>query len=172
MIIVRRITATDLAEFKAVRLHALQESPGAFGATYAAESQLTEADWLRRIERWSGGKGAGFLAFDDGVACGIAGILLDEKAATRATLVSMWTAPTHRRSGVGRNLVETVIDWARKHRVETLRLMVVGNNDPAIRLYERLGFVRTGRTEPYPNDPAVTEHEMVLKIEEKTSEAI
>jgi len=26
--------------------------------------------------------------------------------------------------------------------------------------YERLGFIRTGRTEPYPNDPALIEYEM------------
>jgi hypothetical protein len=30
--------------------------------------------------------------------------------------------------------------------------------------YRRLGFEGTGRTEPYPNDPAVVEYEMVRGI--------
>jgi ribosomal protein S18 acetylase RimI-like enzyme len=42
--------------------------------------------------------------------------------------------------------------------------MVTSNNEPAIRFYERLGFTRTGRTEPYPNDPGVIEYEMLRPI--------
>jgi len=30
--------------------------------------------------------------------------------------------------------------------------------------YRRLGFERTGRMEPYPNDPAVVEYEMVRVV--------
>jgi ribosomal protein S18 acetylase RimI-like enzyme len=42
--------------------------------------------------------------------------------------------------------------------------MVTSINEPAIRFYERLGFARTGRTEPYPNDQAVIEYEMARVI--------
>jgi len=45
-----------------------------------------------------------------------------------------------------------------------LLLMVTSNNDPAIRFYERLGFTKTGRTEPYPNDPNIFEYEMSQPI--------
>jgi len=45
-----------------------------------------------------------------------------------------------------------------------LLLMVTSNNEPAMRFYEKLGFTRTGRTEPYSNDPAVFEYEMSLPI--------
>jgi ribosomal protein S18 acetylase RimI-like enzyme len=45
-----------------------------------------------------------------------------------------------------------------------LQLMVTSNNEPATRFYERLGFTRTGRTEPYPNDPVVIEYEMARPI--------
>jgi ribosomal protein S18 acetylase RimI-like enzyme len=40
----------------------------------------------------------------------------------------------------------------------------VSNNEPAILFYQRLGFARTGRTEPYPNDPALIEYEMSRAI--------
>lgn len=38
--------------------------------------------------------------------------------------------------------------------------MVTSNSEAAIRFYQELGFTRTGRTEPYPNDPRGTEYEM------------
>jgi ribosomal protein S18 acetylase RimI-like enzyme len=38
--------------------------------------------------------------------------------------------------------------------------MVTCNNKAAIMFYQRLGFSLTGRTEPYPNDPALIEYEM------------
>jgi ribosomal protein S18 acetylase RimI-like enzyme len=83
---------------------------------------------------------------------------------TRAHLISMWTAPTHREQGIGRLLVKEVFTWAHRRNARTLLLMVTSNNEPAIRFYERLGFSRTGPTEPYPNDQAVLEYEMSCQI--------
>ena len=166
MISIHPITAQNIWIFKAVRLRALQEDPYAFGATYAKESQLPDSDWIRRVERMKGHTGVGFLAIDrdDGAACGIAGSFLDQKDPTRAELISMWTAPTHRRRGVGHLLVNEVMTWARSRNALVLLLMVVGNNESAIRFYERLGFARTGRTQPYPNDSSVIEFEMSRRI--------
>jgi ribosomal protein S18 acetylase RimI-like enzyme len=150
--------------FKAVRLRALLDTPSAFGSTYTKESQLTDGDWVKRAERWNGQRAAGFLAMDGETACGIVCSFLDEEDAARAHLISMWTAPTHRRQGLGRRLVDQVLAWARSRGARTMVLMVTSNNMAAIRFYERLGFARTGRTEPYPNDQALTEHEMSRPI--------
>jgi ribosomal protein S18 acetylase RimI-like enzyme len=160
MIALETITRAHINLFKQVRLHALQEAPYAFGSTYARESLFTDADWMQRIRRWNGELGIGYLAMDEGKACGIAGCLLDQEDTTHAQLVSMWTAPSHRQLGVGKLLVEAVLVWAHSKDVPELHLMVTSNNDSAIVFYERLGFVRTGRTEPFPNDPATTEYEM------------
>jgi len=98
LIAIEPITPLNVAVFKDVRLRALQEAPYAFGSTYAREVQFDHAEWLKRVERWNGERGVGFLTMDGAAACGIAGSLLDENDPTRAQLVSMWTAPTHRRS--------------------------------------------------------------------------
>ncbi|HYL86828.1 MAG TPA: GNAT family N-acetyltransferase [Candidatus Angelobacter sp.] len=164
MISIVPITPLNVLTFKAVRLRALQDNPLAFSATYANESQLTDSEWLARTQRWNGEKGIGFLAMDDATACGIAGSFLDQNDATRAQLISMWTAPTHRRRGAGRLLVNEVLHWARSRNARTLLLLVTSHNEPAIRFYEQLGFTRTGRTQPYPNDPAVLEFEMSRPI--------
>jgi ribosomal protein S18 acetylase RimI-like enzyme len=160
----RSITPQDIDDFKAVRLRALQDAPFAFSSTYERESRFSDSEWRARIERWNGDKGVGYLAMDRDVPCGIAGALLDEVDSSRAELVSMWTAPTHRRQGVGALLVNAVIVWARSRKARTLCLMVTHTNAQAIRFYERLGFAMTGRTGPYPNDPAITECEMALSI--------
>jgi ribosomal protein S18 acetylase RimI-like enzyme len=154
-IVIERITAAKVLVFKEVRLRALQDAPHAFGSTYAKE-----AEWMRRAERWNGESGIGFLAMEEGTPCGIAGAFLDAKDATRAQLLAMWTAPTHRQQGIGRLLVNGVHEWARGRGARALQLMVTSNNEPAMRFYERIGFTRTGRTEPYANDPAVIEYEM------------
>ena len=65
MISIQRITPQNVQVFKAVRLRALQDSPFAFGSTYARESQFADDEWLRRAETWNGVKGAGFLAIDE-----------------------------------------------------------------------------------------------------------
>lgn len=164
MIAIEQITQLNTSLFKAVRLSALRDAPHAFGSTYAKESQFTESDWIARVERWNGDRGVGFLARDGDTACGIAGSFLDEKDPACAHLVSMWTAPTHRQLGIGRLLVNNIFNWARGRGARILQLMVTSNNEPAIRFYERLGFARTGRTEPYPNDPTVIEYEMAQPI--------
>ena len=146
--------------YKSVRLRALKESPLAFGSTYAKESQLSEAEWQNRATRLNGVRSAGYLAIDDAVGCGIALGFVDENDETRAHLISMWVAPSHRRSGVGRSLVKEVVEWAHGRDVRDLILMVTSSNDSAIRFYQHIGFEKTGRTEPYPNDTCLFEFEM------------
>lgn len=160
MIRLERITAQNAMVFKAVRLRALQDTPSSFGSTYAKESQFADSEWVKRAGNMNGERSIGFLAIDRGTPCGIAACFRDQVDATQGHLISMWTAPTHRNQGVGRLLVNEILQWGRQHEVRNLRLMVVCNNEGAIKFYERLGFTRTGRTEPYPNDPALIEYEM------------
>ena len=160
MIALERTTPQNAFVFKAVRLRALQDTPSAFGSTYAKESQIADAEWVKRSGNMSGERSVGFLAIDAGTSCGIACLFLVQDDATQGQLISMWTAPTHRQQGIGRLLVNEILGWARQRGVCTLRLMVTSNNEPAIKFYQRLGFTLTGRTEPYPNDPALIEYEM------------
>jgi ribosomal protein S18 acetylase RimI-like enzyme len=101
---------------------------------------------------------------DGDVGCGIAGALIESEDGRKATLVSMWTAPTHRKSGVGKMLVNAVLEWAETRGVKIVDLLVTGINDGAIRFYERLGFVKTGRTQAYPIDPTIREFEMERRV--------
>jgi ribosomal protein S18 acetylase RimI-like enzyme len=164
MISLEPIAAHNALIFKATRLRALQDAPSAFGSTYAKESQLTDADWIERTNQWSGERSISYLAMDGDTVCGVAGAFFDQDDTGRARLISMWTAPTHSQQGTGRLLVNKILSWVGQRGAHTLQLMVTGNNESAILFYERLGFTLTGRTEPYPNDPTLTEYEMVRLI--------
>jgi ribosomal protein S18 acetylase RimI-like enzyme len=165
MIILKPITPADITSFKSVRLRALQDTPLAFGSTYAKESQLTDADWQKRVNQWNSDRATAYLAWDGPHPCGIAAGFLDTDDPTAAHLVSMWVALTHRRRGVGQLLVNRILDWARSQNVRALSLMVTCTNNPAILFYEKIGFTNTGRTEPYPNDASLMEYEMMRTID-------
>ena len=68
MVAIEPITPLNTFPFKTVRLRALQDAPHAFGSTYAKEFQLTDAEWIKRVERWNCESGAGFLAMDEDTA--------------------------------------------------------------------------------------------------------
>ena len=58
-------------------------------------------------------------------------------------LWGMYVRPEYRAAGIGRKLVEAIIEHARRH-VELLQLFVIADNMPARRLYANLGFIEYG----------------------------
>jgi ribosomal protein S18 acetylase RimI-like enzyme len=63
--------------------------------------------------------------------------------AHKGAIWGMYVRPNARRTGIGRRLVEAVIDLARD-RVELIQLTVVRDNEQARRLYASLGFREYG----------------------------
>ena len=165
VITIESIAPQEAMILKDVRLRALLDTPSAFSSTYEKESLLSDADWIDRAARWSGGRSITYLAKDHGVPCGIVAAFLDQDDRALAHLVSMWVAPTQRRRGVGAALVQKIFAWARMHNVQTMKLLVTSNNDAAIRLYEQLGFAMTGNKTPHANDPSLGDCEMVRNID-------
>lgn len=159
------ITPLNALQFKAVRLQALNDTPNAFGSTYAKESQLSDADWLKRAADWNSERSIGYLAMDAGVACGIVAGFLDEHDPLRVNVISMWVAPSHRRAGVGRSLIDAICAWARDRGARQMHLMVTSVNHPAMEFYKQIGFAMTGNAKPYSNDPKITEYEMARSVD-------
>ena len=63
---------------------------------------------------------------------------------------SVWIAPRVREHGVGRRLVTYLIEQQRQAGIQEFYLWVVHDNDPAIALYDRMDFKRTGRKSKLP----------------------
>jgi ribosomal protein S18 acetylase RimI-like enzyme len=138
---VRRLLPEDAAQYREIRLEGLRVSPEAFGNTFEVENARPIelfADRIRDSETMGAFEGAEIL--------GVAGLRANQgpKESHKATLVGMYVRPQARNRGVGRRLVEAVMEVARRRGVELLQLAVVSDNEPARRLYARLGFVEYG----------------------------
>ncbi len=56
------------------------------------------------------------------------------------------------------------MQWARAEGAAQVSLWVTQTNEPAVRLYERLGFAPTGASKPLPSDPRLTEDQLVFRV--------
>jgi RimJ/RimL family protein N-acetyltransferase len=139
-IVVRRLKPADAEKYRQIRLAGLEDAPEAFGSTFESESLRPLSSFAERL-----GSSAVFGAFRGGELVGIAGFAIREgaKEAHKGLLWGMYVRPDARKCGVGRRLVEAIIDFARE-QVEILQLSLVSDNEPARRLYARLGFVEYG----------------------------
>jgi ribosomal protein S18 acetylase RimI-like enzyme len=137
---IRRLTSADATAYRDIRLAGLRESPEAFGSTFVRESTQPLAWFCDRLNN-----SAVFGAFQSTALLGVAGLAIrqGEKERHKGLLWGMYVRPDARKAGVGRQLVEAVIDHARAH-VEVIQLSVVSDNKPARRLYAGLGFVEYG----------------------------
>lgn len=77
-----------------------------------------------------------------------AGFALARATGEEAELLLLATEPTVRRRGVGGALLRSIIEEARSRRVAKLFLEVRAGN-PAIALYDRLGFTKVGERKGY-----------------------
>jgi ribosomal protein S18 acetylase RimI-like enzyme len=138
---IRRLTESDASAFRELRLAGLQEAPTAFGSSYTAEQDRTVEDFAGTIARnyMAGGFFGTRLA-------GVAGFYqsVGEKVAHRGNIWGLYVDPAYRGSGIARLLVEHLLGHA-KSVVRQVHLCVVSDNEPALKLYSRLGFVSYGR---------------------------
>jgi GNAT superfamily N-acetyltransferase len=103
------------------------------------------------LERRYGGTAGGFwVARMDGAVVGSVGV--ERLADGRAELHRLYLDAGLRGRGVGRALVEVVLDWCRARGITRLVLWSDTRFDRAHRLYEGMGFTRTGERE-LPDDP-------------------
>lgn len=91
-----------------------------------------------------------FAAVENGELVGFAGYFA---AADQADILDVAVAPAHRRRGIARSLMETVLAEAEKDGVQTVFLEVRASNTPAIALYTSLGFTPSGKRKNYYTDP-------------------
>jgi len=145
-----------------VRLRALRETPDAFGSSLEREERFTEAHWRMRIRSTPT-----WLAFDDaGEPRGIVALIQEPGTPDDdRLLVSLWVAPEVRRRGIGWALVDAARDQAVADGARTLSLWVIDDNTPAVDLYVRAGFRRTGVRQRLSRDAAAAEERYELPLD-------
>lgn len=159
MLTIERLVEGDWRILRELRLEALGEAPYAFWATRAHELTLQEADWRRFLvtATW-------FVARRGGRPLGMAAGVVREETPAEPELIGMWVAPSERGHGVGSQLVEEVLGWARSLGAVSMTLWVSDGNEPARRLYEQLGFRGTGERGSMPHAAAHGTERMRLTL--------
>ena len=149
---VRRLRPDETALFKTLRLRALADAPGAFAHTHAEIPAKPDSYWqemTRSVTETD--RHVMFVAEESGTPIGMAFGTLDPERAEVPHLGGMWVDPTARARGIGR---------ARGCGFGRIALWVTEGNEPAIALYQRMGFAATGRRDRLPANPALGVVEM------------
>lgn len=140
--IVRQLTAADLAAYRALHRFGIAESPQ--GVVDVAETDAARPDevveaMLARGEGWGvfdGERLLGKLTLD---------ALPYPSLARTFWIHAVYVHPEARGAGASTKLLQAAIDHARGKGARRVALWVNSVNPPARKLYERLGFQETGR---------------------------
>ena len=153
----RQLVPADAAAYRAFMLDVYARHPKAFTATVAERESLPLDWWIDRVsdapdasQRVVGAFEDRQLASADLRFVGVAGLRRAQRPKTRhkATLFGMAVHPSAQGQGIGRALVQAVLELARSTpRVELVQLTVSETNERALGLYTACGFTSFG-TEP------------------------
>jgi ribosomal protein S18 acetylase RimI-like enzyme len=171
MVVLRVLTEADAREAYELRLQALQESPEAFGSTYAETVRRGVDSYRQRMLR-PPDETFTLGAFSSNTLVGMVAFFRDtgEKDRHKGYIVSMYVEPESRGQGIGRALVGEAIALARQvPDVVQLQLAVVTSNVAARHLYLSLGFAVYGlepRALRLGEDQYWDEELMVLRLDE------
>ncbi|RDK12309.1 GNAT family N-acetyltransferase [Cupriavidus lacunae] len=142
---IRLLTPADAVAFQALRLEGLAEAPEAFAASLEEEQDLSPEAVAGRLGATE--DKAVFGAFEGTALAGVVGVMREEKRKHRhkAFIWGMYVAPGWRDCKLGRALMDCAMaQAAAMPGVRQVTLCVNAGSAGAVRLYESLGFVRTG----------------------------
>lgn len=142
---IRQLAAPDAAAFSALRREVTADDPVPMGLTL--EEELTRPLGGFREQLSFPEPNAAFGAFIGSELVGTAAIAWTSKFASSRHKVTLWgtfVSPRYRRRGLARALVARAIARARANGVRRINLTVFLPNEPALQLYQSLGFVVCG----------------------------
>jgi RimJ/RimL family protein N-acetyltransferase len=145
---IRRLTVDDVRLYKPIRLEAVKCEPTAFGGSYEDEVLQPDSFYVDKLANiWSTPESAVFGAFDTGGnILGTVGIFKrsGRKLSHKAILWGMYVKASHRKYGIGRQLLARAVEFAKRIPVDRIELTVVTENQAAAKLYQAIGFETWG----------------------------
>jgi RimJ/RimL family protein N-acetyltransferase len=141
--VIRPLRADEAATYRDIRLEALRLHREAFSSAFEQETAQPLSYFAQRLTG-----NTVFAGFRDQEILGVAGFMPEAgiKRAHKGHLWGMYVRQAARGTGLARQLVEAVLEYA-QDRVELVQLSVIVGNVPAQLLYAALGFVAYGLEE-------------------------
>ena len=162
---IRTLQPNEAELFREIRLCALAESPDAFGETFQQAQAQPNSYWQNLTDSVTQPDShVMFLAEQTKQVVGSAFGLVDREDAKIGHIGGMWVDPAFRANGIGAALVAEILTWAHQQKQSKLELWITQGNQKAIGLYERVGFVDTGKRNQLPSNPSLQIIHMSLKL--------
>jgi ribosomal protein S18 acetylase RimI-like enzyme len=142
----RFLSPRDWQVLRKARLRALLDSPHAFMSSFADESARGEPEWRRLFDTatW-------IVAGENENVIGLAASVREPERPAMRHVESIWVAPTHRRRGVFRALLDGLVEMECGLGVTDLLLWVLEDNHTAQLAYQALHFEPTGERQFLPD---------------------
>jgi RimJ/RimL family protein N-acetyltransferase len=137
--LIRRLGPDDAHDYRALRIRALWEFPEAFTSSFEEDEKQPIETWEVRL----GGENMIFWgAFEGDTLCGMVGLERERRAKNRhkGTVIGMYVSQEYFGTGMGKALIDALLDGARELGLELLVLTVTEGNTVATNFYEAAGF--------------------------------
>ena len=121
-----------------------------FSAPWSERSIASELE--NQLSLW-------LVALDGDVVTGYIG---SQSVMGESDMMNVAVHPDYRRQGIGEELVTRLAEVLKEKGNQCLTLEVRASNEPAIALYEKLGFTQVGRRPGYYRNPK--EDALILRI--------
>jgi len=120
---IRKLEPHEISLHRDLRLCALRDSPYSFAET-AADAEAKPYSYWEALTRsvTEPERHVMYLACDGEDIFGSTYGIRDSENNDMARVGGMWVAPLHRRNGIGRVLLESVLSWSREHGFRRLGL--------------------------------------------------
>ncbi len=140
MISIRKLEDFRWMEYRDLRLEALKNEPIAFGSSYEDEKDYTEDTWKAML------KNVIFALIDDKpVGMIVLVISLKPKVKHIANIFGIYVKKRYRQKGLGKLLLDAAISISKEKKLEKIKLGVNPEQEAAVSLYKKYGFVEVGR---------------------------
>jgi ribosomal protein S18 acetylase RimI-like enzyme len=159
------LTEDEWPRLQSIRLAALREDPSAFLFSYEEEATYGEQQWRQEFSR-----GQWNIMVSDHKEIGLLGVTTEEAMSKQECYLEyLWVAPGFRRVGVASSLLRAVLARLQASGVHTVWLYILDGNEPAMRLYQKFGFLGTNERIELPDHPAGGEELLKLRLDEPES---
>ncbi len=142
-ITIRPAVDEDLADYRELRLEALQSHPEAFSSDYATQMAYPIEWWQQRLRTSIAGEDSQqIFALDGQKLVGMCGVYLGSSLKTRhnAWIVGVYVRPAWRGLAIAGQMVNRCLQWAAGKGATIAKLGVAAKNIAAITSYQRSGF--------------------------------
>lgn len=146
---ISKLNIDEWSKYKKLRLEALKNEPSSFGSSYEDSLKLPDDTWKEQLQKSRDeNSSVMFFAKDGDRLVGMIGAFWQSKEKTKhiGNIFGVYVDSKYRGKGIGKLLMEAILNKLdNMPQIEKIKLGVVTQQTPALKLYEKYGFKSIGK---------------------------